>query len=503
MNAVTQSRGFAVNPHVTSIIDGKSVAPRSGGEDFVVLNPTTEEPLTKLREADASEVDAAVLSARRAFDQGPWPRMDINDRKDILYSIRDHLRKNAEELMYLESLNVGLPSASVRMQVGRMARNFEFFAEVASTVHGETYTQTKGYLTYVTREPKGVAGCIAPWNAPLALASMRVATCIPWGNTCVLKPSEYTPLSMRRMVEIFHEAGLPPGVVNLVNGRGAVTGNALVSHPGIDMVGFTGGTVTGRAIAATAGRNLKPIALELGGKSANIILETANLDRALDGALASIFGNNGQQCLAGSRILVQRSISARFIEKFVERARKIRIGDPLDPNTEVGPLAFKAHLDRVLSYVDVATADGGKLLTGGRRAPGFARGFFMEPTAVLAANNDARVCQEEIFGPFATFLEFDTLDDAIAIANRSNFGLVSYVWSDDLTAAMRCSREIRAGTVWINTPLMRELRAPFGGFKESGIGRDGPYSSLDFFTELKATIIPIDPAPLPQFGVAK
>ncbi len=503
MNAVSQSRGFAVNPHVTSIIDGKSVALRSGGEDFVVLNPTTEEPLTKLREADASEVDAAVLSARRAFDQGPWPRMDINDRKDILYSIRDHLRKNAEELMYLESLNVGLPNASVRMQVGRMARNFEFFAEVASTVHGETYTQTKGYLTYVTREPKGVAGVIAPWNAPLALASMRVATCIPWGNTCVLKPSEYTPLSMRRMVEIFHEAGLPPGVVNLVNGRGAVTGNALVSHPGIDMVGFTGGTVTGRAIAATAGRNLKPIALELGGKSANIILETANLDRALDGALASIFGNNGQQCLAGSRILVQRSISARFIEKFVERARNIRIGDPLDPNTEVGPLAFKAHLDRVLSYVDVAKADGGKLLTGGRRAPNFARGFFIEPTAVLAANNDARVCQEEIFGPFATFLEFDTLDEAIAIANRSNFGLVSYVWSDDLTAAMRCSREIRAGTVWINTPLMRELRAPFGGFKESGIGRDGPYSSLDFFTELKATIIPIDPPPLPQFGFAK
>jgi acyl-CoA reductase-like NAD-dependent aldehyde dehydrogenase len=502
MNAVTQSRGFAVNPHVTSIIDGKAVAPKSGGEDFVVLNPTTEEPLTRLREADASEVDAAVLSARRAFDEGPWPRMDINDRKDILYSIRDHLRKNAEELMYLESLNVGLPNASVRMQVMRMARNFEFFAEVASTVHGETYTQTKGYLTYVTREPKGVAGCIAPWNAPLALASIRVATCIPWGNTCVLKPSEYTPLSMRRMVEIFHEAGLPPGVVNLVNGRGAVTGNALVSHPGIDMVGFTGGTVTGRAIAATAGRNLKPIALELGGKSANIILETANLERALDGALASIFGNNGQQCLAGSRILVQRSISARFIEKFVARARNIRIGDPLDPNTEVGPLAFKAHLDRVLTYVDVARADGGKLLTGGRRAPNFARGFFMEPTAVLATSNDARVCQEEIFGPFATFLEFDTLDEAIAIANRSNFGLVSYVWSDDLTAAMRCSREIRAGTVWINTPLMRELRAPFGGFKESGIGRDGPYSSLDFFTELKATIIPIDPAPLPQFGIS-
>jgi acyl-CoA reductase-like NAD-dependent aldehyde dehydrogenase len=500
MNAVTQPRGFAVNPHVTSFIDGKPVAARADGEDLLILNPCTEEPLTKLREADATEVDAAVQSARRAFDQGPWPRMDINDRKDILYSIRDHLRRNAEELQYLESLNVGLPPNSVRFHVQRTARNFEFFAEVASTMHGETYTQTKGYLTYVTREPKGVAGCIAPWNAPLALASMRIATCIPWGNTCVLKPSEYTPLSMRRMVEIFHEAGLPPGVVNLVNGRGAVTGNALVSHPGIDMIGFTGGTVTGRAIAATAGRNLKPIALELGGKSANIVLDSANFERALDGALASIFGNNGQQCLAGSRILVQRGISKRFIDAFVERAKKIRVGDPLDAATEVGPLAFKAHLDLVLSYVDVARSDGGTLLVGGRRAPGFARGYFMEPTAVLARSNEARVCQEEIFGPFATFLEFDTLDEAIAIANRSNFGLVSYVWSEDLTAAMRCSRDIRAGTVWINTPLMRELRAPFGGYKESGIGRDGPYSSMDFFTELKSTIIPIDAAPIPPFG---
>lgn len=501
MNAATPLPvSFSINAHVTSFIDGKPVAPKTSGEDLAVVNPTTEERISQLREADADEVDAAVQSARRAFDQGPWPRMDINDRKDILYSIRDHLRRNSEELAYLECVNVGLPLQGVRGHVQRMARNFEFFAEVASTLHGETYTQTKGFLTYVTREPKGVAGCIAPWNAPLALASMRVATCIPWGNTCVLKPSEYTPLSMRRMVEIFHEAGLPPGVVNLVNGRGAVTGNALVTHPDIDMVGFTGGTTTGRAIAASAGKNLKPIALELGGKSANIIFETANLERALDGALAGIFGNNGQQCLAGSRILVQRSVADRFIEQFVERARRIRLGDPLQPNTEVGPLAFKAHMERVLSYVDVARADGGKLLTGGRRASQFSRGFFIEPTAVMAPDNDARVCQEEIFGPFATFLTFDTVEEAIRIANASKFGLVSYVWSEDLTIAMRCSRDIRAGTVWINTPLMRELRAPFGGYKESGIGRDGPYSSVDFFTELKSTIIPVDPAPIPRYG---
>ena len=500
MNDIAITRSFAVNPHVTSLVDGESVAARAGGHDIAVVNPTNEEVISQLREADADEVDAAVRSARRAFDSGPWPRLDINDRKDILYSIRDHLRRNAEELAYLECLNTGLPLRSVRGHVQRMARNFEFFAEVASTMHGETYTQTKGYLTYVTREPKGVAGCIAPWNAPLALASMRVATCIPWGNTCVLKPSEYTPLSMRRMVEIFHEAGLPPGVVNLVNGRGAVTGNALVSHPGIDMVGFTGGTGTGRAIASTAGRNLKPVALELGGKSANIIFESANIDRALDGALAGIFGNNGQQCLAGSRILVQRSIADAFVERFVERARRIRLGDPMSADTEIGPLAFREHMERVLSYVDVAKADGARLLTGGRRAGQFAKGWFIEPTAVMAPSNDSRVCQEEIFGPFATFLTFDTLDEAIAISNDSKFGLVNYVWSDDLTTVMRCSREIRAGTVWVNTPMMRELRAAFGGFKESGIGRDGPYASLEFFTELKATIIPIDPAPLPRYG---
>jgi len=499
---ISISRDFPVNPHVTSLIDGLSVAPRSSGIDLEILNPTTEAVVSQLREADATEVDAAVRAARAAFDRGRWPRMDINERKDILYAIRDHLRRHAEELAYLECLGSGLPLQSVRVHVQRMARNFEFFAEVASNVHGETYTQTAGYLTYITREPKGVAGCIAPWNAPLALSSMRVASCIAWGNTCVLKPSEVTPLSVRRMVEIFHEAGLPPGVVNLVNGRGAVTGQALITHPGIDMIGFTGGTATGRAIAEAAGRALKPIALELGGKSANIIFDTADVERALDGALAGIFGNNGQQCLAGSRILVQRGIADALIERFVARARKIRLGDPLLPTTEIGPLAFRQHMERVLSYVDIAKADGATLLTGGKRSAAHDKGWFIEPTAVMAPANDARVCQEEIFGPFATFLTFDTLDEAIRIANDSKFGLVNYVWSEDLKTVMRCSRDIRAGTVWVNTPMMRELRAPFGGYKESGIGRDGPQASLEFFTELKSTIIPIDGVKMHRYGAS-
>jgi acyl-CoA reductase-like NAD-dependent aldehyde dehydrogenase len=491
---------FALDRRVTSFIAGCSLAADRPGHEIPVVDPTTEDTISVLREADAAEVDAAVQAARHAFDQGPWPRMDIDARKDILYSIRDHLRRHADELAWLECRNAGLPMQRVRSHIERMARNFEFFAEIASGASGESYSQTPGRLTVVTREPKGVAACIAPWNAPLALASMRVATCIPWGNTCVLKPSEHAPLSVRRLVEILHEAGLPPGVVNLVNGRGSVTGEALVAHPGVDMVGFTGGTQTGRRIAETAGRGLKPVTLELGGKSANIVFDTADVARALDGALAGIYSNNGQQCLAGSRILLQRGIADAFIERFVARSRRIRIGDPLRPDTELGPLAFSAHLAHVLSYVDIARADGATLLTGGRRAEAPSQGFFMEPTAVLAPDNGARVCRDEIFGPFATFLVFDTVDEAIAIANDSRFALAAYVWSEDLHTVMRCSRDIRAGTVWVNTPMLRELRAPFGGGKDSGIGRDGPRSSLEFFTEPKSTIIPIDEAKMHRFG---
>jgi acyl-CoA reductase-like NAD-dependent aldehyde dehydrogenase len=502
MSAVAITRSFTVPPRVTSFIDGRTVGEHGTARELPVVNPATEEQLSVLREADPAEVDSAVRAARRAFDAGPWPRMDINARKDVLYSIRDRLRQHQEELAWLECVSTGLPLQSVQRHVERMARNFEFFAEAASMLHGETYSQAATHVTLVTREPKGVAALIAPWNAPLALASMRVASCIAWGNTCVLKPSEYTPISVRRMVEILHEAGLPPGVVNLVNGRGEATGQALVGHAGIDVVGFTGGTATGRAIAAVAGRNLKPVSLELGGKSASIVFESTDLEHALDGTLAGIYSNNGQQCLAGSRILVQRSIADRFIERFAERTARIRIGDPLLPTTEVGPLAFARHLERVLAYVDVARAEGGKVLAGGQRAAGFERGFYMEPTAVLAASNDARVCQEEIFGPFATLLAFDTVDEAIALANGSSFGLAAYVWSEDLATVMRCSRELRAGTVWVNTPLLRDLRAPFGGYKESGIGRDGPYASAEFFTEQKATLIPKDRATIAAFGKA-
>jgi acyl-CoA reductase-like NAD-dependent aldehyde dehydrogenase len=500
MSATADHLNGLVPGRVVSVINGVRVPVNPRAVALPIVNPVTEDTISELIEADADEVDAAVEAARAAFDRGPWPRLGLDARKDILYRIRDILRENRQELAYLECLHSGIPIRSIYEHINRAAKNFEFFAEVASTLRGESYIGANGYLTYATREPKGVGALIAPWNAPLALASMRVATCIAFGNTCVLKPSEYTPLSMLRMVELFHEAGLPPGVVNLVNGRGGVTGASLVAHAGIDMVGFTGGTETGAAIMSSAARKLKPSILELGGKSACIVHSSANLDRALDGVIAGIYANNGQQCLAGSRILVQRTMADSFIARFLERCKRIRIGDPMDEATELGPLAFRAHMDRVLSYVDIAKHEGAELLTGGGRATGFAKGYFIDPIAVLAPNNSARVCQEEIFGPFATFLLFETIDEAITVANESPFGLVSYVWAQDIDTIMRCSREIRAGTVWVNTTMMRELRAPFGGYKQSGVGRDGATSSVEFFTEFKTTTIAMGDVPLPHMG---
>jgi acyl-CoA reductase-like NAD-dependent aldehyde dehydrogenase len=483
---------------VTSLIDAEPLR-EGGGHLLPAYDPATEEPLCALREADAAEVDLAIGSARRAF--AGWAALSTDRRNDILYAIHDKLIAHGGELAELEARTTGLPITGVRGHAARAAANFRAFAEVASAMAGETYSQNAGYLTYVTREPKGVAALIAPWNAPIALASMRVATCIAFGNTCVLKPSEYTPQSVVRMVELMHEAGLPPGVVNVVNGRGAVTGEALVSHRDIDMVGFTGGTSTGRAIMAAAGRNLKPVIMELGGKSAAIVTEDADLETAIDGTLVGIYASNGQQCLGGSRILVQRSIAERFIAGFVERAKAIRLGDPLDAGTEMGPLAFAAQRDRVLSYLDVARQDGAELLAGGGRPASLTRGYYVEPIVALAPSNEARICQEEIFGPFATFLIYDDLDEAIAIANRSDFGLVAYVWTENLAAAMACSRRIRAGVVWVNTPMMRELRAPFGGYKESGIGRDGARNSAEFFTEPKTTSIALGKVAMARLGL--
>jgi acyl-CoA reductase-like NAD-dependent aldehyde dehydrogenase len=492
---------YPIRARFTSLI-GAGVTERAGGFEIPVIDPATESVVSILREDDAEDVDRAVAAARAAFDTGPWPRMDLGERKRVLRKALAHVQAHADELAYLDCIDTGVPLWDIRgRKIARVLENFEFFLEVASTTSGDTYQQNPAYLTYVTHDPVGVVAAIAPWNSPMSLASMQVAPAIAFGNTVVLKPSEHTPMSLYRMVELLREGGLPPGVVNLVNGRGPVTGEALVGHPGVDLVKFVGGTGTGRHIMATAARGLKKVGLELGGKSANIIFADADQDDALDGALLGIFSNNGQQCLAGSRILVQKSIADDFIGRFIERAKKIRVGNPLLQSTEMGPLAFKEHYERVLSYVDIAKADGAKLLVGGERAPGFDKGFYMSPTAVLAPNNQARVCQEEIFGPFAAIQTFDTAEDAVRIANESSFGLVAYLWSTDIRNIMPVSQAIRAGTIWVNTPLTRELRAPFGGYKDSGIGRDSAKDAVEFFTEVKTTTIPTGKLTLRKLGM--
>lgn len=490
---------LAIPARTGSFIAGR---PHVGpGPELPVVYPATGEVVSVLVEAGAEEVDAAVAAARAAFQRGPWPRMTVAARQEVLLAIHDAIRAESETLALLECVNTGLPLRELRARhLPRAAGNFRFFAEYIGQTHSRAVQQSAGYVSYVMREPVGVAALLAPWNAPLALASMKIAAAIAFGNCCVLKPSEQTPLALHRLMEILHAAGLPEGVVNLVNGRGAVTGQALVAHPDIDLISFTGGTETGRQIMAAAGRNLVPCTMELGGKSANIIFASADQERALDGALLGIYSNNGQQCLAGSRILLEESIADSFIERFIERSRAIRVGDPLDPATEIGPLASRAHMARVLSHAAPERLGGGRILTGGAARADLAPGFFIEPTAALAGSNAAPVAQEEIFGPFATFLTFRSAEEAFAIANDSRYGLVAHLWSDHHPTVMAATAALRAGVVWVNTPMMRELRLPFGGFRDSGVGREGGYSCEAFYTEEKTVTLPLVPPPLRRLG---
>lgn len=454
-----------------------------------VINPATEEVICQLEEADAAAVDRVVVQARAAFDEH-WRSASVETRQAALRRAASVILAHADELAELETRNTGILLKDARHRyVVRAARNFEFFADYIGQSAGQVYEQHAQFLTTVRREPIGVAGLIAPWNLPLALGSMKIAAAIAFGNACVIKPSEQAPLAVMRLVELLAEF-LPQGLVGLVNGRGHVTGAALVDHPLVDLISFTGGTETGRRIASAAGAALKPVTMELGGKSANIIFDSADFDRALDAALVGIFANNGQQCLAGSRILVQAGIADRFIAAFAERTRAIRIGAPNDPTTQLGPVASALQRDRMLQFHAQAIEQGARPLAGGQRAPGQAHGYFVEPIAVEAPSNQLGVCQDEIFGPFAVLMRFDTAEDAYRIANDTPFGLASYVWTQDLGQAMEAQERLEAGVVWINTPVVREIRAPFGGYKQSGIGAEGGAACEAFYSREKTVTVP-------------
>lgn len=469
-------------------------------EEIAVIDPATEQRVATLYESSAEEVDRAVTAARTAFDRGPWGRATVAERQKALLAIHDAILAHAEELAFLETINTGIPLSQTRnVHIPRAAYNFRFFAEYINQAGGEVFTQEPGLMSLVTYEPIGVCALIGPWNMPLGLTAMKIAGALAFGNACVVKPSELTPLTVTRLFEII-EGILPEGVMNLVNGRGPVTGTALVSHPGIDMVSFTGGTVTGSAILASLAKGIKGSAMELGGKSANIVFADADFDQALDAALMSSFMNNGQMCLAGSRIFIERKIAERFIDAFSRRVGALKIGDPIQEGTEIGPMINAAQRERMARYAESGLSEGATLLCGGHRFSGLATGYYFEPTAMLAPSNDVAICREEIFGPFAAIQVFDEEDEVIAKSNESDFGLVGYVWTQDLQRSMRAASALRTGTVLVNTPIIRDLRTGFGGYKQSGLGREGAKGSQAMFTEMKTTIIARAPRTLPRLG---
>ena len=493
--------GVTLPEVITGHVAGESVAIDPSAARHAVRFPGTGEQIATLQEDGSEAVNKAINTARDSFAKGLWSGVDTGTRQAAFRKAARLIRKNAEELALLECLCAGLPSSHLASrQVPRAADNLDFFADYIGVMAGETFGQLSGYQTQVTRQPAGVAALFAPWNAPLALSSMQLASSLAFGNTCVLKPSEHTPLSILRMVAIMEEAGVPPGTINIVNGSGPVTGAALAGSAAIDRIAFTGGGTTARQVMASAAENLTPVHLELGGKSANIVFDDAAFERAVDGSLVSIFSNSGQICIAGSRILVQRSIADRFIEAFVARTQSLTVGDPLDPATEVGPMAFKAHQARVLDHIARAKSEGATLLCGGHAKTDLGKGYFIEPTVFQVNSNQLSLCQEEVFGPVASIQIFDDDEEAWSLANESRFGLVGYCWTESLARAQAFQQQVDAGTLWINTPLARDLRAPFGGFKESGIGRDGPRQAADFFTEEKALITAVGTPPIRKLG---
>jgi acyl-CoA reductase-like NAD-dependent aldehyde dehydrogenase len=476
----------SLSPLTRGLLDGGSFG--EGGHSLPLIDPNSGEELARLQETTPEEVNRAVDSAKRAFDEGAWAQRSIGERAVTLRKVAELLRREGDVLAALDSLTTGLLwHGSTRRHARAAADWFDYFAELIESEEETRFATAPGVETRITREPVGVAALFTPWNIPLMAAGLKVSAALAMGNSVVIKPSELSPLGTHRLVELLHEAGIPEGVVQLVNGRGATTGAALAEHPDIGCVSFTGGPIAGAAIARAAAGRFAKVTMELGGKSANVVLADAPYEEALEGTVAAAFGNSGQACLAGSRILVEAAIAERFIADFVEGAKALRIGHTFDEQADIGPQSSRGQMERVLSYVEIARSEGAEILCGGKRPEGFS-GFHVEPTIARVPSNALRVCEEEVFGPLVTVQVVADEEEAVAVANDTKLGLAGYVWSADEESAQRVAARLRAGTVLVNTSMVRERGAPFGGFGASGIDREGGRWSLDFYSEAKATV---------------
>jgi 5-carboxymethyl-2-hydroxymuconic-semialdehyde dehydrogenase len=474
----------------------------AAAETFESLNPATNEVLARAAAGGAEDVHLAVTAARRAFDDGPWPRLKAAERAAALRRIAAGITAHTDEFITREVADIGMPVAQMKGLAARAAQNFEYYAGVVTELHGRSFQVGDEFLNYTIRKPVGVAGMIMPWNAPLMLCTWRIAPALAAGNTVVLKPAEWSPLTATLLAGVMEEADIPPGVFNVVQGFGESAGAALSSHPGVDLICFTGETTTGQTIIAAGAPTLKRSSIELGGKSPVVVFDDADPGLCVDAALAQIFTMNGQRCTAGSRLLVAEGLYEQIVTAVAQRAGNIRVGDPTDPRTELGPLIRPEHHERVMEYIDSARADGARVLAGGERPPGLDSGNFLQATVIADVTEHMRVFQEEIFGPVLVAMPFSDEAEAIRLANATPYGLAAYVWTNDIRRAHRVAHAIDTGMCWINSQNVRDLRTPFGGVKSSGIGREGGDYAFDFYCETEIVHVALGSHHIPRLGVA-
>jgi len=472
------------------LINGKWVEALSG-KTFPTYNPATGEVLARVAEGDKADIDLAVKAARAAFETGPWSKLTASERGRLIWKIADLIEENLEEFAELETLDNGKPLKVARAADVPLAVDlFRYMAGWTTKIEGNTiplsvpYTPGAKYLAYTLREPVGVVGQIIPWNFPLLMAAWKLGPALATGCTVVLKPAEQTPLSCLRLGELIQQAGIPDGVVNIVPGYGETAGAALAAHPGVDKIAFTGSTEVGKIILQAAAGNLKKVSLELGGKSPNVVLGDVDLDAAIAGSASAIFFNHGQCCCAGSRLYVENGIFDKVVEGVAARAEKIKVGSGMEPSTDMGPLVSEEQLNRVCSYLESGLSEGAKAVTGGARQGD--KGYFVKPTVLVNTNEKMKVVREEIFGPVVTVIPFKDTEDLVTQANNSVYGLAAGIWTRDIQKAHRLATQLRAGTVWINCYNIFDAALPFGGYKQSGWGREMGHDALEMYTEVKA-----------------